>query len=223
MVGGNLSPDSNISQDQRRLQRAFEIFGEVVELPVADRDAYLLDRCDGDAELRQQVLDLLLHDGRATDFLTPILAVSRLRVGHGFAGRYEILEVLGEGGMGTVYKAWDSEVDRIVAIKTISPRIAGYNRVLKRLKQEGLVTRQIAHENVVRVFDIAESDATKFITMEYIDGIDLKRLLAKREKLAMPEALPIMRQICSALQAAHAKGVIHRDLKPQNIMLQNDG
>src|SRR5262249_9192556 len=157
----------------------------------------------GDAELRQRVLDLLLHDGRATDFLTPMLAVSGLRVGHGFAGRYEILELLGEGGMGTVYKAWDGEIDRVVVIKTIHPSLAGHKTVLKRLKQEVLVTRQITHENVVRVFDIAESDSMKFITMEYIDGIDLKKLLAKREKLAMPDALPIMRQICSALRAAH--------------------
>src|SRR5262249_43492834 len=152
-----------------------------------------------------------------------MLAAGGLRVGHGFAGRYEILEMLGEGGMGTVYKAWDGEVDRVVVIKTIHPSLADYRKVLKRLKQEGLVTRQIAHKNVVRVFDIAESDGTKFITMEYIEGIDLKKLLTHREKLAMPEALPIMRQICSALQAAHEKGVIHRDLKPQNIMMQNDG
>ncbi len=213
----------NPDNTQQRLQKAFEIFGEVVELPVGDRDSYLRDRCEGDADLQQQVVDLLAHDQHAISFLTPMLAVGELGVGQSFANRYEIREVLGEGGMAAIYKAWDGELDRLVVIKVIHPSLAGSKKVLRRFKQELLLTRQITHENVIRIFDIGNCDRIKFITMEYIDGVDLKKLLIDRGKFSAREALPMMRQICQGLHAAHEKGVIHRDLKPQNIMRESNG
>src|SRR5437773_2836569 len=139
------------------------------------------------------------------------------------SGRYEILEILGQGAMGAVYKAQDRELDRIVAIKVIQPELANSRVMLKRFKQELILARQITHKNVVRIFDLGETGGMKFITMEYIDGGDLKSLIIERRKLPPLEAVDIVRQICQALDAAHSEGVVHRDLKPQNIMMDHTG
>src|SRR6185295_13973219 len=93
------------------------------------------------------------------------------------SGRYEILDILGQGGMGAVYKAKDRETDRWVAIKVIQPELANSPSMLKRFKQELILARQVTHRNVVRIFDIGEADGMKFITMEYIEGVDLKSLI----------------------------------------------
>ncbi len=138
-------------------------------------------------------------------------------------GRYEILEILGQGGMGAVYKAKDHELDRWVAIKVIQPELVKSPAMLKRFKQELILARQVTHRNVVRIFDIGETDGMKFITMEYIDGSDLKSRVIERGKLPAEEAVGIVRQICYALDAAHSEGVVHRDLKPQNIMIDHAG
>src|SRR5437867_2311868 len=139
------------------------------------------------------------------------------------SGRYEILEILGQGAMGAVYKAKDRELDRLVAIKVIQPELANSRVMLKRFKQELILARQITHKNVVRIFDLGETEGMKFITMEYIDGGDLKSLIIERGILPPAEAVDIVRQICQALDAAHSEGVIHRDLKPQNIMMDHSG
>ena len=132
--------------------------------------------------------------------------------------RYEILQLLGQGGMGAVYKATDRELDRLVALKTIRPEMAGNAEMLARFKQEIILARQITHRNVIRIYDIGESAGTKFITMEYVEGEDLRSLLQQKGKFPPLEAVEIIQQVCRALEAAHAEGVIHRDLKPQNVM-----
>src|SRR5204863_681590 len=133
-------------------------------------------------------------------------------------GRYSILRLLGQGGMGAVYKARDLELDRVIALKVIRPELAGNPGILQRFKQELILARHVTHKNVVRIYDLGEADGIKFITMEYVDGEDLRALLKSRGKLPPPEAVQIVEQVCRALDAAHAEGVIHRDLKPQNIM-----
>jgi serine/threonine-protein kinase len=137
--------------------------------------------------------------------------------------RYEILARLGEGGMGAVYKARDNELDRLVALKVIRPELAGHPDILRRFKQELILARQVTHKNVIRIFDLGMADGRKFITMDYIDGRDLKSILTQRGKLPPDEAVPIVQQICRGLEAAHVEGVVHRDLKPQNIMLDASG
>ncbi len=137
--------------------------------------------------------------------------------------RYEILKQLGEGGMGAVYKARDHELDRLVALKVIRPELAGHPDILRRFKQELILARQVTHKNVVRIFDLGSADGRKFITMDYIEGRDLKSLLVERGKLPPAEVVPIFQQICRGLEAAHVEGVVHRDLKPQNIMLDGSG
>jgi tetratricopeptide (TPR) repeat protein/predicted Ser/Thr protein kinase len=147
----------------------------------------------------------------------------RLRPGDLFGGRYEIRQVLGEGGMGTVYKAWDREVEHLVALKLIRTDLADEPVVLARFKQELLTARQVTHRNVIRIYDLSELDGMKFITMEFVEGGDLRKLLHQKRKLPPEEAVEIMRQVCLALEAAHGAGIIHRDLKPQNIMQDRQG
>ena len=146
-----------------------------------------------------------------------------LQPGDLFGGRFEILGILGEGGMGTVYKATDREVDHIVALKLIRPEMAVHPAILARFKQELLTARQVTHKNVIRIHDLSEVDGVKFITMEFVEGCDLRQLLLDNGKLPPEQAVEIIRQVCLALDAAHSAGVIHRDLKPQNIMKDKQG
>jgi eukaryotic-like serine/threonine-protein kinase len=138
-------------------------------------------------------------------------------------GRYRILRVLGHGGMGAVYQARDQELDRVIALKVIRPELAGNPSILQRFKQELILSRHVTHKNVVRIYDMGEAEGTKFITMEYVEGEDLRGALNRDGKLAPREAVEIIQQICRALDAAHVEGVIHRDLKPQNIMRDPQG
>ena len=144
-----------------------------------------------------------------------------LSPGNVLGGRYEILQLLGEGGMGAVYKALDREVDRTVALKLIRPELASNPTILARFKQELLTAHQVTHKNVIRIYDLSEADGVKFITMEYVEGSDLRHILIDNGKLAPERAIEIIRQVCVALEAAHTAGVIHRDLKPQNIMQES--
>src|SRR5882724_7073842 len=146
-----------------------------------------------------------------------------LQPGDVLGNRYEIWNVLGEGGMGTVYKALDREVDHLVALKLIRPDMAANPVILARFKQELLTARQVTHRNVIRIYDLSGVDGVKFITMEFVEGCDLHKLLRDDGKLAPDRAVEIMRQVCLALEAAHAVGIIHRDLKPQNIMQDKQG
>jgi tetratricopeptide (TPR) repeat protein/predicted Ser/Thr protein kinase len=138
------------------------------------------------------------------------------------AERYEIIQTLGAGGMGAVYKVFDRRLTRVVALKTIHPQLAATPLMMKRFKQEVLLAQKITHKNVVRIFDIGEDQSTKFITMDFIEGVTLKQMVLERGKLPPKEAVPIIRQVCLALEAAHVEGVVHRDLKPQNIMIDKD-
>ena len=141
-----------------------------------------------------------------------------LQPGDLIGARYEILQLLGEGGMGAVYKAQDREVERTVALKLIRPELASNPAILARFKQELLTASQVTHKNVIRIYDISEADGVKFITMEYVEGEDLRHILTASGKLPVERAVEIIRQVCLALEAAHGAGIIHRDLKPQNIM-----
>jgi eukaryotic-like serine/threonine-protein kinase len=149
--------------------------------------------------------------------------VSMLEPGQLLGQRYEVLQILGEGGMGAVYKARDIELNRMVALKVIRPDLAGNQAIIDRFKQELLLATQVTHKNVIRIYDLSEADGMKFITMEYVEGEDLRGLMQKKGRIAPLEAVEIMQQTCRALEAAHTAGIIHRDLKPQNIMRDKTG
>ena len=145
-----------------------------------------------------------------------------LHVGQSFSPRYHIIKVLGVGGMGAVYQAWDAELSVAVALKVIrtDPKRRGVSSdAEKRFKQELLLARQVTHKNVVRIHDLGEIDGIKYITMPYIKGDDLATVLGREGKLPVARALPLARQIAGGLRAAHEAGVVHRDLKPANIMI----
>lgn len=146
-----------------------------------------------------------------------------LEPGQVLAGRFQIREVLGIGGMGAVYKAYDRDIERLIALKCIRPELANSPEVVQRFTQELLLARQISHKNVIRIFDVRDSGGVKFITMEFVQGRDLGSLMEEQGKLPVAEAIGIMRQVCAGLAAAHAEGVIHRDLKPSNIMIEENG
>jgi tetratricopeptide (TPR) repeat protein/predicted Ser/Thr protein kinase len=158
---------------------------------------------------------------------TPTLAIrlpqAVIERGVILAGRYEIQQTLGEGGMGAVYKAKDLALDRVVALKVIRPDLAKNSAIIDRFKQELLLSHRVTHRNVIRIYDLGEGDGVKFITMEYIEGQDLRSLIHERKKFSPEEAVEIMEQICLALDAAHGVDVIHRDLKPQNVMRDKTG
>src|SRR6202167_4945968 len=150
-----------------------------------------------------------------------------LQIGDLLGGRYEILQLLGEGGMGAVYKASDRELDRFVALKVIRPELASNPSILARFKQELLLAHQVTHKNVIRIYDLGDADGVKYISMEFVEGVDLRALIQERtnekKKFTPEEAVEITEQICRALEATHSVGVIHRDLKPQNIMRDATG
>ena len=139
------------------------------------------------------------------------------------ANRYEILSVLGTGGMGSVYKAQDRELDRLVALKVIRPELARNSAIVDRFKQEIRLSHKVTHRNVVRMYDLSEDAGMRFVTMELVAGRDLRSILEERGKLPPDEAVDIFQQICLALQTAHGVGILHRDLKPQNVMREDAG
>jgi len=146
-----------------------------------------------------------------------------LSIGQSFGTRYHIIRVLGVGGMGAVYQAWDAELGVAVAIKVVRPEITADPTsaadMERRFKRELVLARQVTHKNVVRIHDMGEIDGIKYITMPYVEGADLSSVLREQGRLPIPKTLRIIRSVASGLAAAHAAGVVHRDLKPANIMI----
>lgn len=153
-------------------------------------------------------------------------ATGPLAPGQAFGSRYHVIRLLGIGGMGAVYQAWDDELGVAVAIKVVRPEVTADPLVgaqLERLfKRELLLAREVTHKNVVRIHDLGEIDGIKYITMPYVQGRDLATILRTSGKLQVPAALRIAKEVAAGLQAAHEAGVIHRDLKPANIMVDDD-
>jgi HAMP domain-containing protein/predicted Ser/Thr protein kinase len=150
--------------------------------------------------------------------------VPMLEPGQTLGNRYEIKSVLGVGGMGMVYKANDKELGEAVAIKTLKPEMMSTNsNALERFKSEIKLARRISHRNVVRTYDLGEIGGLYYLTMEFVEGKSLKDLVKERGRLPASVVLPIAKQLCRALEVAHDEGVIHRDIKPQNMVVQADG
>ena len=155
---------------------------------------------------------------------SPAPAGDVLRPGTLFANRYEVKDLIGMGGMGVVYRAFDRELEEAVAIKTVRPEaLAGDGVALERFKQEIRLARKIAHRNVVRTHDLGEVNGMYYLTMEYVEGTSLKQLIGTRGPLPVPVTLTIGKQLCRALEVAHEQVVIHRDIKPQNIVVEPSG
>ena len=146
-----------------------------------------------------------------------------LTTGTTFAGRYRIIEELGKGGMGKVYKAHDTDIKEKVALKLLRPEISADTKTVERFQNEIKFARKIVHKNVGRMYDLGKEKGSYYITMEYVEGQDLKRLIRQSRQLTVGTSLLIAKQICEGLIEAHQIGVVHRDLKPSNIMVDEDG
>jgi eukaryotic-like serine/threonine-protein kinase len=149
--------------------------------------------------------------------------VRELTTGSTFAGRYQVIEELGHGGMGRVYRVLDQKLDEEVALKLIKPEIAADRDTIKRFHNELRLARKIAHRNVGKMYELMEDAGTHFITMEYVPGQDLKGLIRQMGQLTAGKAVSIAKQVCEGLEEAHRLGVVHRDLKPGNILIDKDG
>ena len=165
-------------------------------------------------------------DGEATAMMPGATAPAggALMPGQSLGVRYDIKALLGAGGMGMVYRAVDRELQEVVAIKTLKPElITSDTTALDRFKSEIRLARKISHRNVVRTHDLGEARGLYFITMEFVEGTTLKDLIRARGRLPVHVMLPIAKQLCRALEVAHEAGVIHRDIKPQNMVVERDG
>ena len=137
--------------------------------------------------------------------------------------RYELLGLIGVGGMGSIYRARDRELDEVVALKMLRTDLVSSPAILERFRREVKLARRVTHRNVARVFDIGEHDGDKFLTMELVDGESLGALVAREGALPFARVVEIVSGICAGLTCAHAAGVVHRDLKPDNVLLASDG
>ena len=207
-----------------RRDKLNEIFEKARQRPAGEQHGFIRDQCGDDAELYAAAVQMLDHEGGHPQDLPapkPVFADGTL-----VAGRYRIIAFLNRGGMGEVYEAEDLEMRERVALKTLLPSIAADGRMIARFKQEIQLSRQVSHENVYRVFDLARhqvegltGDAQYFLTMELLSGETLAQRLSGGRRMSCEDALPLLEQMAAGLDAAHRVGVIHRDFKPSNVML----
>jgi len=221
-----------------RWERVKDLFVEVEACPAAERGSYLDAHCASDPELRAEVERLLANDPSvALIDRSPVPhgllrsasgAAGNIAVGMLLAGRFRIVRMLGSGGMGDVYQAEDTRLDQMVAIKTIRTEFAADEDAVARFRREISLARQVTHPGICRVFDFFSVPAQMpgqpldFLTMEFIEGETMAALLKREGPLSFAAALPIIRQVASALDAAHAAKVMHRDLKSSNVILGKD-
>jgi TolB-like protein/Tfp pilus assembly protein PilF len=215
-----------------RYRKIGELFHAALESEADERDAFLERECAGDAELRREVESLIrshdesggVIDEPALSFAAGLLAEDTAEqfVGQTLAGRYRVLSLLGAGGMGRVYLAEDAELGRRVALKFLPEHLTHDEEQARRFRQEARAASALNHPNIITVYGVEDAGGSSVIASEYIEGETLRGRLS-RGPLAPTEALDIAAQIASALRAAHEAGIVHRDVKPENVMLRPDG
>ena len=228
--------------DPDRWRRVEQLYLAAVEKSPSERAAFLEQSCGEDAALRQEVESLLSFSQGADNLLQAAVrdavaeipgagSQSTTRESGTFGdlptlGRYRLIEKIGRGGMGVVYRAMDPSIGRIVAIKTlITSDTEGEDTLLRaRLLRESQAVGRLSHPNIVAVHDIGDIGPTTYIVMEYVDGRTLDQIMREEPaRLSTAEASRIVQDCAAALDYAHGRGVVHRDVKPANIMLQRDG
>lgn len=215
-------------------QRVKDVTADALECVAAKRAEFLAHACGDDPEVYSEALRLVSQSDTNDVFLAdPPLRLKQFlqqpstpyfSAGQVVAGRFEILQFLNRGGMGEVYSAMDLELKEKVALKTIHPAIASSPSVIERFKQEVRQARRISHTNICRVYDLFSDEGSSgkpiwFLTMQLLEGCTLAERLAEVGPLPLDRALPIIRDMVHALSAAHDLGIVHRDFKPNNLML----
>ncbi len=161
--------------------------------------------------------------GVASQTMTLETPRDELATGSTFAGRYQIIEELGKGGMGHVYKVFDREVNAKIALKLIKPDVAADRGTIERFRNELRMARDISHKHICRMYDLGREGRLYYITMEYVPGEDLKAMIRMSGRLGIGTTVTLARQLCEGLAEAHRRGIVHRDLKPSNVMIDRDG
>src|SRR5688572_19502583 len=207
--------------------RVKEVLAAVLPLPAESRPAYLLDACAGDDALRQQVEKLLISHEQANSFLETAAQLSQgISTRRSLEGRrigpYEVRSHIGAGGMGDVYKARDTRLDRTVAIKVLPPQVAADPVARDRFEREARAVAALNHPHICTLHDIGSQDGIDFLVMEFLEGETLAVRL-QRGALTVSDALNYGIQIASALDKVHRAGIVHRDLKPGNVMVTKAG
>jgi CheY-like chemotaxis protein len=195
-----------------RLARVFDGMAQGIR----EREERLRDRV---RDLRSEI-EAARDTGRPNG---PVVDGGNLQPGERFADRYEVQSVVGTGGMGSVYRARDCELDETVAIKTLRRELVADETLIERFKQEIRLARKISHRNVVRTHDFGTWSGVHYLTMEYVEGITVRDLIDSRGQLGVSASLAVGSQLAEALAVAHEQGVVHRDIKPQNLLLDADG
>jgi serine/threonine protein kinase len=204
-----------------------ETFEAALDRPQPERSAFIVDACHGDEEVRREVESLLLAHEQDSDFMNepvgallpndePVLAAGQ-RFGH-----YEQISLLGKGGMGQVYVAVDTRLGRKVALKLLPSTLTNDPTYVPLLEREARAASALNHPNIITIHDVGEVDSIHFMTTEFVEGETLRERMS-RTPMNISEVLDIVLQVAAALQAAHESGIVHRDVKPENIMLRRDG
>ena len=210
-----------------------QLFAEALDLPREQRTAFLDRRCQGLPQLRRQVEALLNENdwrgrplnGSPWDSATmvPEGSLREQHIGPGtLLGRYRVIEQLGAGGMGVVYRAHDEKLDRVVAVKVVTPGVFTTDEARSRFRREALTLARLNHPHIAALYDVGEQDGVDYIVMECVQGQSLRTAL-QGGPFTVVEATRIVQQVAEALEEAHEQGVVHRDLKPANVMITVKG
>jgi serine/threonine protein kinase len=223
------------TMNPKRWEQIKTLFESALECEPGRRNAFLHQACAGDESLLKEVQSLLVRQSLGEQlFASPALEAAARAIAEekadepqtDLAGRsllhYRILEKIGHGGMGEVYKAWDTHLDRSIAIKVLPPQAMAEADRKRRFVQEAKAASSLNHPNIVQIYDINSDAGVDFIAMEHVGGKTLDRCI-EGKGLPVGEALGLGAQIADALAAAHAAGIVHRDMKPANIMVTGSG